>query len=229
MQLLRAVCCYSNEKENYVFPLPTLSFHCFSNTLYGADIKRTSGIVPSRPNTQATLQLLSKPDVVSWPKMLDVGATGAKMWKSPVAAFYLQLASFLCYESVEWENENDGGNPCQRRWAKMLKETKQVRLSPFHVKCSCTASMGSNAKMQKMNIPARGRRDKGQFQWEQARPHWSTPQSPWASECPLKPDSQSRPQCKSSLRRCLSPKTVFITKQRHFSLQCNVISQDHSF
>lgn len=51
--------------------------------------------------------------------------------------FYLQLASFLCYESVEWKNENDSGDSCQSRRPEMLNKTKnETVLDSFQLKSS---------------------------------------------------------------------------------------------
>lgn len=58
-------------------------------------------------------------------------AENAKAEDIPTTAFfnhsfcpYLQLASFLCYDSVERKNEDDGGDPGQGRWAEVLKEKR---------------------------------------------------------------------------------------------------------
>lgn len=59
------------------------------------------------------------------PNIPDVRASEAKSTRySPQQRFYLKLASFLCYDSVERKNEDDGGNPCQSRRAKMLNERR---------------------------------------------------------------------------------------------------------
>ena len=121
------VCCFSKEMKNYVFLLPTLSFHCFSNTLYGADIKRTRENVPSRPNTHTALQPLSKPAVASLTQHARCQGYWSESVKDSCKSFYLQFAPFLCYESVKWENEDDSGNPRQSRRAKMLKWNKGRR------------------------------------------------------------------------------------------------------
>lgn len=210
--------------KNYVFLLPTLSCHCFSNTLYGADIKRTRENVPSRPNTHAALQPLSKPAVASLTWHARCQGCWSESVKDSCNSPYLQFASFLCNESVERKNEDDSGNSCQGGWAEMLDRGKDKAESRvFRIKCIC--GWDALRKILHFNIPARGRRDIVQSQWEPARQHWSTPQSPWASECLLKPDSQSRPRCKSSWQSCLSPKTgltIIETKTR--SSQCIVYS-----
>lgn len=59
-----------------------------------------------------------------WPNTPDVSATGAKALKDSWDGRYLQLAPFLCDESVEWKNEDDSGNSCQSWRAKMLNKRK---------------------------------------------------------------------------------------------------------
>lgn len=121
------------------------------------------------------------------PWNLDPKMTGQQ---TRTTSLYLQFASFFGDESIEGKNENDGGNPRQRRRPELLNERNEngVKANEW---------MGREV-LQKRLIPARGRRDKEQFRWEPARPHWNRPRNPWASECRQKPDSQSRPRCKSS-------------------------------
>lgn len=46
--------------------------------------------------------------------------------KDSCNGLYLQLASFLRYDPVEWKDEDDGGDPSQSRRPEMLKERKTV-------------------------------------------------------------------------------------------------------
>lgn len=108
--------------KKYVFLLPTLSFHCFSNKLYGADIKRTRENVPSRPNTHTAPQPLSKPAVASLTWRARCQGYWSESVKDSCNGLYLQLASFLRYDSVEWKDEDDSGDPSQSRRPEMLKE-----------------------------------------------------------------------------------------------------------
>lgn len=62
-----------------------------------------------------------------WPSAPDVRGPAAVGAEDSVHGLYLQLAPFLCDESIERENKDDRGDACQSRRAQMLKKKRKIK------------------------------------------------------------------------------------------------------